>query len=177
MLKKLYKKIDNFIHYWEIWDNKEIITIHWGKLWEIGSSENIKINLWQKVDKILKQEIEKAQNNWFKEIDLDQHFQLIIQFKTDSEWWDEKDLDKRNIIEDILNETLWWTGNGYCDWWDIWSGTINLFSFVVDPDIAIKSIIEELKENKIKWDFIIAKQIDEEIIVLYPENYIEKFEY
>lgn len=177
MMTKLYKKVDNFLHYWEIWDDDKTLTIHWGKLGETGNSKDIKIKFWQKIDKIAQEEIEKAQKKGFKEIDLDDHLELIVQFKTNDKWGDEKDLEKRHSIEGLLNESLGWTGNGHCDGGDIGSGTINIFSFVVDPDIATKTVIEDFKKNKIKGDFIIAKQKNEEITVLYPVNYQGEFKY
>jgi hypothetical protein len=177
MMKKLHKKIDNFLHYWEIWENNNTITIHWGKLGETGESKEIKVKFWQKINKITNQEIEKAENTGFKEIDLEEHHKLIVQFKSIDKWGDEKDLEKKQTIESLLNESLGWTGNGHCDGRDIGSGTINLFSFVVDPGIATNTILTDFKKRKIEDDFIIALQKDDEITVLYPENYKRKFQY
>ena len=42
-----------------------------------------------------------------------------------------------------------WTGNGSCGDADIGSGKMTLFADVIKPEIAIKTIKNELKQNKI----------------------------
>lgn len=176
-MKKLYKTIGKSIQYWEIWDNNNIITIHWWVLGERGETKDIKVKFWQKTNNIIDQEIKKIQDEGFLEIDLEDCFTLIVQFQINGKDWNEDDLKKCHFIENLINESLGWTGNGHCDGFDIWSGTFNIFSFVINPDIAMKIIINDFKNKKIVDNFIIAKQKDEEIIVLYPENYQGEFQY
>ncbi len=177
MMTKLYKDVDNFLHYWEIWDNKNVITIHWGKLGETGDSKNINVKFYQNLNKIVKNEIAKTKSDGYYEIPQEKHFQLIVQFKIGENFGTEDDLDKQQKVENLLNEALGWTGNGYCDGGDIGSGTMNIFSFVIEPGSAQKTVIEKLTENKIFNDFIIAIRKDEDIKIVYPENYQGEFQY
>ena len=64
-------------------------------------------------------------------------------------WGTTKDLERRERIRNILNEHLGWTGNGSCGDADIGSGEMTLFADVIKPEIAIKTIKNELKQNKI----------------------------
>ena len=81
----------------------------------------------------------------------------------------------RHGVEDILNECLGWTGNGHCDGGDIGSGTINAYSFVVDPYLAKDSIVNALKKHAIMAGAIIAIQRGEDYEVVWPEDFDGKF--
>lgn len=94
-----------------------------------------------------------------------------MQFKTEDAWGDSADLSKRHMVEDILNECLGWTGNGYCDGGDIGSGTINTFSFVIDPYLARDSIVIALKQNNLIDGAIIATSNKDGYDVLWPEDF------
>ena len=72
-----------------------------------------------------------------------------MQFRTKDPSGDEADLEKCHTVEHILNNRLGWTGNGHCDGGDIGSGTINVFSCVVDPYIAKETIVAGLNENNL----------------------------
>ena len=83
----------------------------------------------------------------YREIPTESHAELIVQFATDG-WGGPKDLEFRGQVEELLNETLGWTGNGHCDGGDIGSGTINTFSFVVVADAAVEAVRAALAERE-----------------------------
>lgn len=176
MQKKLYKKIDTTLHYYEVWANHKTMCVHWGKLGETGDYKEVKLKFWQNIEKATESEIDDAQKKGFKEIDFDKLVPLIVQFKTKDEMGDENDLDKRYNVEAILNESLGWTGNGHCDGGDIGSGTINIFLFVVDPIIAIETIVKDLKSHNHE-NFIIAQEHGNTTTIIYPKNSKSEFRY
>jgi hypothetical protein len=70
-----------------------------------------------------------------------------------------------------MNNCLGWTGNGLCDGGDIGSGTINIFCYVVNKDIAAKTVLEELNEEKLLDGLKIAfLNQNEEFELIYPEH-------
>ena len=78
-------------------------------------------------------------------------------------------------VEDVMNECLGWTGNGNCDGGDIGSGSINIFCFVVDPQIAAKSAVEWLRKKHLLQGAIMAYEKDDDYIVLWPKDFSGKF--
>jgi hypothetical protein len=76
-----------------------------------------------------------------------------------------------------LNECLGWTGNGNCDGGDIGSGTMNVWSLVVNPYLAAEAILDELRKNDFLEGVVIAIERQDSFEVLYPENYDREFAY
>ena len=64
----------------------------------------------------------------------------MVEYPID-EFGDASDLDLRVALQDRLNDTLGWTGLGYCDGGSTGSGTMEVSCLVVDFDIA-KSVIK-----------------------------------
>ncbi|WP_328816723.1 hypothetical protein [Priestia flexa] len=84
----------------------------------------------------------------------------------------EEVLDKRHHVEDLMNECLGWTGNGFCDGGDIGSFTANIVNYVIDPEKATQTIIENLEKNNLLEGAKIAYLDDDsdEYVALYPEG-------
>jgi hypothetical protein len=57
-------------------------------------------------------------------------------------------MSMRHALEERMNETLGWTGLGYCDGGSIGSGTMDVCCFVVDFKIAKRVIEKDLKNTK-----------------------------
>ena len=72
---------------------------------------------------------------------------LLVEFKVDG-FGNEEDLHKRHSLEDLMNETLGWTGLGHCDGGSIGSGTMEVCCFVVDFDLAQQVISERLRDTE-----------------------------
>jgi len=150
---KLYNLSDSKKEYWETWDNEDgSHTIHWGILGTEGDSKLVKSSLFTKATKMVREEIDKMVSQGFREIDFDQHYTLLIEYKVDG-MGNREDLDKRHRLEDRINETLGWTGLGACDGGSIGSGTMEVCNFVVDFDIA-KSVIESDLKNSEFSDYV-----------------------
>lgn len=165
---KLYKDIDGNLYYWESWVDEGEYTVHLGKVGEEGESKEINDF------KVLKDEENSYREKGYCEIeDLKS---IIIQYKID-DMGDADDIDMRNEIEDIMNEELGWTGLGHCDGGEIRTGTINIFCMVIDVKLAFDVIIQALEENEYLEGAVIAKDGEDEFVVLYPEDYSGHFNY
>ena len=145
---KLYKNIDNTLHYWETWDKDDKTGIvHWGIVGQRGEDKEVKSTLLENFRKKIQKEVTAITMDGFDEIDIDDHYTLLIEFKVDGMGTPE-DLEKRTRLQDKMDETLGWTGLGHCDGGSIGSGTMEVCCFVVDFEIA-KSVIElDLKETE-----------------------------
>jgi len=138
---KLYKRIENDLYYWETWDkdNKTGI-VHWGKVGNRGEDKEVKSKLFLSFRKEIQAEINKMVNQGYQEIDLDDHYTLLIEFAVDGMGTDE-DLEKRTRLQDRMNETLGWIGLGHCDGGSTGNGTMEVCCYVVDFSLA-KAMIE-----------------------------------
>ncbi|WP_316845816.1 hypothetical protein [Pedobacter psychrodurus] len=145
---KLYKLIDQQLHYWETWnDDDKTATIHWGIVGKHGSQKKITGGFFSSFQKKVQKEIVAKLNEGYTEFDEDKKAFLEVEYIVDGFGTDE-DLDKRHRLEDHLDELLGWTGLGHVDGGSIGSGTMEAGCRVVDFDIAKKVIEENLKNTE-----------------------------
>jgi hypothetical protein len=145
---KLYKNINNTLHYWETWDKDEKTGIvHWGIIGSRGESKEVKSTLLENFRKKIQKEITIKSKEGFGEIDIDDHYTLLIEFAVDG-MGSPEDLEKRTRLQSKMNETLGWTGLGHCDGGSIGSGTMEVCCYVVDFDTAKKMIEQDLKSTE-----------------------------
>jgi hypothetical protein len=145
ILLKLYKKTDKGYLYWETWNTDDkTAEIHWGQLGQTGEEKELKTSSYKELKIKLKEQIEKIIKEGYAEIPLEDQYTIALTFKLGS-WGTPKDLDRREEIRSVLTEHLGWTGNGRCDDGDIGSGEMTLYADVVEPYVAVKTIIEEFK--------------------------------
>lgn len=168
---KMIKPLDDEVLYWEIWQDGKTLIIHYGTIGETGETEEMKLSLFQKAEKLMDELAEEKANEGYDYLDEDELFELVVQYSYEEDQT-EATLEKRHHVEDIMNECLGWTGNGSCDGGDIGSGTANIVNFVVDVEKAKQTIIEELKNSNLLEGVKIAylNPEDEEYIALYPKG-------
>lgn len=145
---KLYKLIDNELHYWETWNKDEKTAIlHWGIVGQRGQDKEIKGGLFSNLRKTVQKEIDERLKEGYAEFDEDKVSFLEIEYKIDG-FGTEQDLDKRHRLEGKLDEILGWTGLGHTDGGSIGSGTMEASCIVVDFEIAKKVIEEKLNDTE-----------------------------
>jgi hypothetical protein len=136
---KLYRRgPEGALAYHEAWVSKKKITEHWGIIGTKGDSKTHPLKS-RDVNRELERILQRARQEGFTEIELDDHRRLIVEYVI-ADMGTSADLDKRHRLEKRLNETLGWTGLGHCDGGSIGSGTMEVCCFVVDFVIA-KSIV------------------------------------
>lgn len=168
---KMVKQSDAEVSYWEVWQDGKMLIIHYGAIGNTGETEEKKLSLSQKAEKVMNELAEEKADQGYDYLDEDELFELVIQYSYEEDQMKET-LKKRHQVEDLMNECLGWTGNGSCDGGDIGSGTANILNYVIDVEKATKTIIEELKDNNLLEGVKIAylNPEDEEYIALYPEG-------
>lgn len=158
---KLYKLIDNQLHYWETWDKDEKTAIvHWGIVGQRGQDKEVTSGLFSNFRKTIQKEIDEKIKDGYTEFDEDKIAFLEVEYKIDG-FGSEQDLDKRHRLEDHLNELLGWTGLGHVDGGSIGSGTMEAGCMVVDFEIAKKVIEDNLKGTEF-GDYTRIYQMDNE---------------
>lgn len=145
---KLYKNIDNKLHYWETWD-KDTKTgiVHWGEVGTKGQDKEVKSGLMNNYANKVRKEMEQKVKEGFSEFEEDNYVFLEIEYKIDG-FGTEQDLDKRHRLESKMDEVLGWTGLGNTDGGSIGSGTMEVGCVVVDFEIAKKVVEESLKNTE-----------------------------
>ncbi|MES2061551.1 MAG: hypothetical protein V4456_06500 [Bacteroidota bacterium] len=150
---KLYRRINNQLHYWETWDKDSGTGIvHWGIVGSKGESKEVKSGLFKSFRSKVQKEIIEKTNNDFREIDVDDHITLLIEYKIDG-MGTPADLEKRTRLQNKMDSLLGWTGLGHCDGGSAGSGTMEVCCLVVDFDIA-KNEIEQSLINSEFADYI-----------------------
>ena len=145
---KLYKLIDNKLHYWETWDKDDKTAfIHWGIVGQRGQNKEVKSGLFSNFRKSVQKEIDEKIKEGYKERDDNEVSFLEIEYIIDG-FGTEQDLDKRHRLEEKMDEVLGWTGLGNCDGGSIGSGTMEVGCVVVDYEIAKKVIADNLKDTE-----------------------------
>ncbi len=145
---KLYKKIDNKLHYWETWDkDTKTGVVHWGEVGTQGRDKEVKSGLMENYATKIRKEINQKINEGYSEFDEDKYAFLEIEYKIDG-FGTEQDLEKRHRLEGKMNEVLGWTGLGHTDGGSIGSGTMEVGCVVVDFEIAKKVVEESLKNTE-----------------------------
>ena len=145
---KLYKQIDNQLHYWETWDKDDKTAIvHWGIVGQTGQNKEVKSGVFSNFRKQVQKEIDEKIKEGYNEFDESKVAFLEIEYKVEG-FGTEQDLDKRHRLEDKMDAVLGWTGLGQTDGGSIGSGTMEVGCVVVDFEIAKKVIEEKLKNTE-----------------------------
>ena len=92
---KLYKNVDNQLHYWETWDKDgQSAIIHWGIVGQQGQDKEVKGGLFSNFKKLVQKELDEKLKEGYVEFDEDQLSFLEIEYIIDG-FGTEQDLDKR----------------------------------------------------------------------------------
>jgi hypothetical protein len=145
---KLYKRVDNEIHYWETWDiSKNKAAIHNGIVGQRGNYREVTSGLFTSFRKEVQNEITENCKDGYQEVDNEDRYTLLIEFSV-NEMGSQEDIDKRTRLQERMDEVLGWTGLGHCDGGSIGSGTMEVCCYVIDFDIAKSVIEQDLKDTE-----------------------------
>ena len=142
---KLYKQMDGKLHYNEAWAEPEngAIVEHWGVVGEKGETKNHPIASDSDEDEAIFSVLSGAVKNGFVPFDDDEMKILLVEYSVEG-MGSETDIQKRQDLEGVLNESLGWTGLGHCDGGSIGSGTMEACCYVVDFEIAKNVLTKDL---------------------------------
>lgn len=171
---KLYKSGRTGVRYWEAWAHGVWVIVHEGTLGERGKVKYLEPQDGKSPEEVIAEAAEKPRSNGYAEIPLEEQHQVVVQYRLKT-WGSAKDLEKAHRIEGLFNECLGWTGNGRCDGNDIGSGTLNIFSVVVDPDLGAATLVEELRNKRLLKGAVVAVREGDDYRVVYPTRFKREF--
>ena len=175
-MRKLYKRDGERLLYWETWDDDGKHIMHWGEAGDEGETQALRSGLFRDAEKSVAEEMARREREGYAEIDEDDLQAVFIQYRAET-WGDLEDPEKRQAIQDLLDDALGWTGLGHCDGGTIGSETINVCCLVVDAKIAAPVMVQALKEAGQLEGAVIARELDDGFEVLYPSNFEGDFGY
>ncbi len=172
---KLYRTSGGVTEYWEAFGiTATDVTIHWGKLGELGETRELPHEVGRHPSEIIKREAKPIKAAGYKARKTDVLRSVVIQYKVDGHGI-VNDHDRRVRVEELMNECLGWTGLGHCDGGDMGSGQMNVFCYVVDAAIAEPVIVSTLKKHGLLEGAVIAERNENEANVLWPHDFSGTF--
>lgn len=173
---KLYRQSQGKFEYWEAWNHRRVLTVHWGEVGTRGEVREVTLKPSQRAQPTIAELTKAMQATGFAEIDIDQHDVLIVQYKI-GEVPTEADVERRHAIEALLNEEIGWLGAGMVDGGDIGQGEMNVFAFVVDGPRIADCVVGILREHEHLDGAVIAvRRADEEDeAVVWPKGFTGEF--
>ncbi|WP_251055855.1 MULTISPECIES: DUF2716 domain-containing protein [unclassified Exiguobacterium] len=169
---QLTKQGDSGTLYQTIYTEGRLIIQHQGIVGEWVREENvreIRVSRFKRLGVQILQLVEEFERQGYHEVNETDYQELIVQFPYD-EGQAEAALERRHMMEEMIDEGLLHTGNGYCEGGDIGSGTTNIFYHVLDVEAAVSLIFEGMKEHDVRGEPIIAISEGEAYTILYPEG-------
>ncbi|MEM1152289.1 MAG: hypothetical protein AAGI03_17380, partial [Pseudomonadota bacterium] len=144
---RLYKRDERgrITHYHEVWvepKNRRII-VHWGAVGDQGEAEPFRIKLLRPLERQVEDLLKPARDAGFSELERSEERVLVVEFTEDG-FGDLGDLDKRDALEERLNEVLGWTGLGWCEDSRLDGAHLEAICFVVDFDRAASVVADGL---------------------------------
>jgi hypothetical protein len=173
MLLKLYRKERGKTLYWEAWPDGDEIVIHFGELGDTGETTAVALPEFEPPETAIQKHAEEARQAGFEEISEADLYELIVQYKKSP-----ADASKFQLSEEIVNDCLGWTGLGHSDGLDESGSVVNIYCYVVEPRVAARKVVEELRNHDLLENAVIAFQDhDENFVVVWPEDFQGAFEY
>jgi hypothetical protein len=148
-MQKLYKRVDGVLHYREAWAHDSVVTEHWGVVGEQGKFRELTLPPIADAEQAIMGILRPAVEDGFSPVSIDDHIVLVIEYSVKGHGT-VRDLDKFRALEERMNETLGWTGLGHCDGFSIGSGSMEVFCFVVDFEVAKRVVVADLRKTQFR---------------------------
>lgn len=172
---RLYKKEGDTLRYWEAWVDEGGLSVHWGPVGEMGEHKTTPVPADEDPDMAIAQAAEPLVDQGYDEPDPDSMAPLVIQYALTGKGTGH-DFEKRNAVEELLTDILGWTGNGEVEGGETQEGRMNVFCRVMDPQVAVRTLIEALDEEEFLEGAVIALAPEgEQPQVLWPQDWSGTF--
>ncbi|WP_238239674.1 DUF2716 domain-containing protein [Exiguobacterium acetylicum] len=169
---QLTKQNGSDMLYQTIYTEGRTIVQHQGIVGAWVKAEDVKqmrVSRFKRLGVQILQLVEELERQGYRELNETDYTGLVVQFSYEK-GQEEAALERRHMMEEVINDSLLHMGNGYCEGGDIGSGTTNIFYYVLDVEAAVALIFEEMKARDVQDEPKIAVQEGEVYTVLYPEG-------
>src|ERR1700731_14444 len=106
---KLYRKIRGQVLYWEAWGDQNQLVVHWGVVGNRGEIRQLALQGKVEINSRIEQEARPWRAKGYKEIKNFVLNRVVVQYKIRGHG-NTSDHDKRVRVENLINESLGWTG-------------------------------------------------------------------
>jgi hypothetical protein len=172
---RLYKKEGDTLRYWEAWIGEDGLSVHSGVVGEMGEHKTTPLPPDEDPDMAIAQAAEPLVDQGYDEPDPDSLVPLVIQYPLKDKGTGH-DFEKRNAVEELLTDILGWTGNGEVEGGETQPGRMNVFCRVMDPQVAVRTLLEALDEEEFLEGAILALVPEGEAPrVLWPQDWSGAF--
>ena len=172
---RLYKKEGDTLRYWEAWVHEDTLTVHQGVVGEMGEQKDTPAPADEDPDMVIAQAAEPLVDQGYDEPDPEAMVPLVVQYALQGKG-SGQDFQKRHSVEEVLTDVLGWTGNGEVEGGETQPGRMNVFCRVMDPDIAMRTLLEVLDDEELLEGAVIALVREgEEPRVLWPQDHSGPF--
>jgi len=146
-LFKLYKKIEDALHYREAWlpDDRTVVE-HWGRCGDRGETREHRFDDATTAQDTYIHLKRIARDEGFRAISDSKHAKLVVEFLT-SGMGSHGDLQRRRALEEFLDELVGWLGLGHLDGGSSGSGTMEAMCHVVDFKVAKAAVEQALRSS------------------------------
>ncbi|WP_298468880.1 hypothetical protein [Psychrobacillus sp. FSL K6-4046] len=171
----MIKKSGNKTLFWNIFEYqfRSPITIVSGTLGIEGKGEEHKLRFWQSPKKFMKRLAAEKANQGYQLVEEKDLKKVYIQYRYNEENEEEFEMteDKSLMVEEIVEEELMYSGNGYGYGSEIGAGTGTSIFYVIDVEIAYNSIWKLLTEKKLTDGVEIAYEAEKgSYVSLHPKG-------
>ncbi|MGI1807073.1 DUF2716 domain-containing protein [Exiguobacterium sp. TDN 0502] len=169
---QLIKQSGSNTLYQTIYTEGRLIIQHQGIVGEWVRAEDvreIRVSRFKRLGVQILLLVEEFERQGYRELNETDYTELVVQFSYEK-GQEETALERRHMMEEVINDCLLHTGNGYCEGGDIGSGTTNIFYHVLDVEAAIALIFEEMKARNVQDEPKIAVQEGAAYTVRYPQG-------
>ncbi|HYI01489.1 hypothetical protein [Hyalangium sp.] len=167
---RLYKKEGDTLRYWEAWVGDDGLSVHRGVVGEMGEHQTTPVPPEEDPDMVLAGAAEPLVDEGYDEPDPDSMAPLVVQYPLQGKG-SGHDFEKRNAVEELLTDILGWTGNGEVEGGETQPGRMDIFCRVMDPQIAVRTLVEALEEEGYLEGAVLALVPEGEAPrVLWPEG-------
>lgn len=145
---RAYKEVNDDLLYFHIWEEDETNAVFYqGVMGNKGELEHVSAITVNELAKKIDQKVDELNETGWSGIEDDEYDVLIIEYKIDGEGSD-ADHDKREAIQNRMNELLNQSGVGWCDGSSVGDGIMNICCIVFDYQLAYDIINEDLNESE-----------------------------
>lgn len=172
----MIKKSGNKTLFWNIFDYqfKSPIIIVSGTVGMQGVEEEHKLKFWESPKKYMKTLADEKARQGYQLVEEKDMKKLFIQYRYNEENEEEEFQeieDKSLLVEEMVEEELMYTGNGFASGSEIGAGAGTSTFQVLDIEIAFHSIWKLLSEKKLTDGVEVAYETDEgKFVSLYPKD-------
>jgi hypothetical protein len=137
--------------YWQIWDRNGTIISHRGSVGQRGVLTEQGPLPSETIADGVRRETDLAGNQGFTPIPAERLAKVLVHYRF-QEWPADEVASFAEVLKGLIGDTLGWTGNGVYDGFSVGPQELTLWYLTVNPDLAVKAILDVLGSHRYLQD-------------------------